>query len=681
MILKALSDFAEQVGLVEGMAIRDRLVHLILQIDADGQIQASAPWSVRTRQVLDPRKGTAREEDGQVLSMPEFPGVNAGGKAHFLADSVEKVLGLLGKTGEPVPDDGKNAAKAFEHYWKRVADAHAETKDAGLAAMLKFRDRYLVVADRKGSLEEIVGVVPVGKEARPTFSARTGGGPKPLEGRTITFRVGASSPHVFDASPLRDYWAAQFRRERFADTTADPASGRGTCLVTGETNVPIAEVHRTLIKGVPGLPPIGGYLVSFDKETPSLRSYGFEKGWNAPVSEGAAAAYALGLNSLLADRKTRKKLGESVLCSWVDVSPEAGGAFLDLLDAPTADSRSKFFEAFEAGRFAHALDVGHYRSLTLAANGGRVVVRRWLDEPLREAITAVRHWFDDLETEAIAVPKASAKPSGRRPSKGADPAAPAPEAPTFSPFAIHALAAATARVPSEVQPTTYDALYRAALDLGRFNPRSLLVPTLGRLKIAAAGRGNGVRFDTPRFALLKLILLRSGDPPMPVDRFLCETNDKPYNCGRLLAVLDDLQRAAQGQVGADIVSRFYGAASTYPKTVFGRLMGLAKVHEKKLKKSGDSKQRGKGWALQSRVNDIAALFGPADGRDAPDFPALLTPEQQARFALGFHQQKAADDRALKEYQARKAAGKDAVDADPVLEALAEVHAVPEIAPE
>jgi len=680
VILKALSDHAKQVGLVEGMAIKHRLVHLILRIDTDGQVFAPAPWIVLTRPILDPKKGTTREEPGKALPMPEYPGVNAGGKAHFLADSAEKVLGLLGKSGEPVPDDGKNAAKAFEHYWKRIADAHVETKAPELAALLKFRERYLAVADRKGSLEAIVGIVPVGKETRLTFSARTSQGPFPLEGRTITFRVGSSNSHIFaDGSPLRDYWASQFRRERFADSPADPATGRGTCLVTGETNVPIAEVHRTPIKGVPGLPPIGGYLVSFGDETPSLRSYGFEKGWNSPVSEDAALAYALGLNSLLADKNTRKKLGDSVLCSWVDIDPEAGGVFLDLLDAPSADSRSKFFQEFETGRFAHAFQAGHYRSLTLAANGGRVVVRRWLDEPLREVVKAVRRWFDDLETEAIAIPRAASKVAGRKSSKTASPDPPSPEAPTFNPLAIHALAAVTARVPSEVQTTTYDALYQAAHDPSRFRPGSLLAPVLGRLRIAAAQRGNGVRFDTSRFALLKLILLRSGDQPMAVDRFLCETNDKPYNCGRLLAVLDDLQRAAQGQVGADIVSRFYGAASTYPKTVFGRLMDLAQHHKKKLAKSSDPRQRSKGWALMARVNDISAKFGPAEGRDTPDFPALLTPEQQARFALGFHQQKAADDRAIKKYLADKAAGK--ADADPILAALAEVRPGAENAPE
>lgn len=668
MILQALSDYARRAGLIEGMDTRERPVHLVLRIDRDGSVSAADPWLVLTRPVIDPRKGTSREEVGKPLVMPEFPGVNAGGKAHFLADSAEKVLGLLARTGEPIAEDGKNAAKAFDHYWQRIADAFAETGDAELGAMLKFRDRYLT-GDRKASLSGIAGIRPFGKDGKPAFVAIRGEASEPLEGRTMTFQVGATSPHVFaEGSPLREYWKRQFHRERFADGPAGSAANRGACLVTGERDVPIAGVHRTLIKGVPGLPPIGGYVVSFDESTPSLRSYGFEKGWNAPVSEDAAAAYALGLNALLADPHSRKRIGDSVLCSWVDVDREAAGSILDFLEGPTADSRTKFFAEFEAGRFAHAFRAGHYRSLTLAANGGRVVVRRWLDEPLEEAVAAALRWFDDLSIEAIEVPRKPAK-TVKKASGGSGPGGEPPTAP--NPLSILSLAATTARVPSEVATTTFDALYRAALDPARFNPASLLAAVLRRLAIAAAERGNGVRFHTSRFALVKLILTRSGDQPMTVERVLCETNDRAYNCGRLLAVLDDLQRAAQGDVGADIVSRFYGAASTYPQTVFGRLLALAEVHKKKLSKSGSPKLRSKGRALGSRVRNIASLIRPEAGAGVPEFPALLTPPEQGRFALGFQQQKAADERAIRQYLADKAAGKAAEDA--TLDAISDLR--------
>ena len=680
MILKALRDYALRVELVEDMAVRGRPVHLILRIDRDGRPLASAPWEAQSDDVPDPKKpGTMKQVPFKILSMPEYPGVNAGGKAHFLADSAEKVLGLSAATGDPIPAANKNAVKAFEYYWKRIADAHEATQNADLAALLRFRDLFLAAPDRAAALAAIVGVEPFGKEGNPTVVARTSGGPAPLEGKTITFQVGLTADHVFaENSGLIDYWREQFKRERFAEAPAGSTANLGICLVTGTVEspveVPIAEVHRTTIKGVPGLPPIGGYLVSFDKSTPSLRSYGFEGGWNAPVSEDAAAAYALGLNHILAQRGLTRKLGDSVICSWVDLRPELGEVVLDILNTPTRDALAAFLDAFErGGRYHDTLSSGFYRSLTLAANGGRVVVRRWLDEPLTEVVKAVDAWFKDLDIEAIEVPKKAEKGAKSKRSAEATPPHPSQEArQPHAPLSIYNLAATTARVPSEVQDGTYDALYRAALQPARFNPLALLGPVLQRLKIAAAERGNGIRFDTSRFALIKLILKRSGDQPMTAERVLCEeTNDPPYNCGRLLAVLDVLQWAAQGQVGADVVSRFYGAASVYPANAFHTMLKLAKAHEKKLKKSGDPKQKRKGWALSARVNDILARLQPGGEGAAPEFPSILSPKEQGRFALGFHQQKAADHRAIKKYLADKAAGK--VPEDPKMEALAESH--------
>ncbi|MDB5351988.1 MAG: CRISPR-associated protein Cas8c/Csd1, subtype [Planctomycetota bacterium] len=658
MILKALSDYAERVGLIGGMDVKERLVHLVLCIDHDGHLLNVAPWILLDREVPELKKGTMKREAGKLLRMPEFPGVNAGGKAHFLADSAEKVLGLFAKTGEPIPADGKNPVKAFEHYWKRIADAFAETKDAELDAILKFRDHYLTTSDRKESLAPIVGVEPVGKEGKLAFSAKTRNGPVPLEGRTITFKVGATSPHVFaEGSPLRDFWKAQFKRERFVEQPADSTANCGVCLVTGDEDVPIAEVHRTLIKGVPGLPPIGGYMVSFDEMTPSLRSYGFEKGWNAPVSEDAAAAYALGLNDLLSNRETRQKLGgNAVLCSWVDINREAGAEFLTILNALSADAVSKFIEEFKNGRFRHAFEAGRYRSVTLAANGGRVVVRRWLDEPLKEVVNAVETWFKDLDIEAIEVPRKAEKSKKRKDVPGTDSVTPTVEPSSFSsPLSIYALVGTTARVASEVQSTTYDLLYRAALDVERCSPQALLAPVLQRLRIAAVEHGNAIRFHTSRFALIKLILNRSEarimseDRPLAIKRELAETDDPAYNCGRLLALLDDMQyQAHQGEVGADVVARFYGNASTFPANVFSRLLRLEKHHRAKARK--DPKTVAAAIAIGRKMDDVIAIFPQSGPRAAPDFPGVLSLRDQGRFAIGFHQQKAESER---ERKARK----------------------------
>ena len=180
--------------------------------------------------------------------------------------------------------------------------------------------------------------------------------PRPLEKAMITFSVGASSGLIFqEGSPLHDYWRGAFNRERFVEIPEDGKSGsaarRGICLVTGAENELVAESHRTLIKGVPGLPPIGGYLVSFDKSSPALTSFGFEGGWNAPVSETAAAGYALAINQILTDEHCRRRFGGAVLASWIDGEHELTDQLnKTTLEPPSSKGDvSEFFRQFEAG--------------------------------------------------------------------------------------------------------------------------------------------------------------------------------------------------------------------------------------------------------------------------------------------------------------------------------------------
>lgn len=102
-----------------------------------------------------------------------------------------------------------------------------------------------------------------------------------------------------------------------------------------------------------------------------------------------------------------------------------------------------------------------------------------------------------------------------------------------------------------------------------------------------------------------------------------------YHCGRLLAVLEIIQRrAADGQLNTTLVDRFYGAASSTPATVFGALIRGAQPHVSKLRKN----KRGLAVRLEQEMEDVLAAL--------PAFPPILTVKQQAVFALGYYHQRA-----------------------------------------
>jgi len=111
-----------------------------------------------------------------------------------------------------------------------------------------------------------------------------------------------------------------------------------------------------------------------------------------------------------------------------------------------------------------------------------------------------------------------------------------------------------------------------------------------------------------------------------------ERTEAAYHCGRLLAVLEQIQQAALGRnVNTTIVDRFYGTASTAPATVFGTLLGQAQPHLSKLRRSN---RENAAYALQSRLEEVLLRL--------PNFPRTLTLQDQALFALGYYHQRAHD---------------------------------------
>jgi len=104
-----------------------------------------------------------------------------------------------------------------------------------------------------------------------------------------------------------------------------------------------------------------------------------------------------------------------------------------------------------------------------------------------------------------------------------------------------------------------------------------------------------------------------------------------YHCGRLLAVLASLQRAALPNVEAGVVQRFYAAASATPALVLGRILRTAQFHLDKVR--ADSP----GLAAWYE-NRIAEIMGALKD----NIPATLSLEEQSLFALGYYQQLAQD---------------------------------------
>jgi CRISPR-associated protein Csd1 len=189
-------------------------------------------------------------------------------------------------------------------------------------------------------------------------------------------------------------------------------------------------------------------------------------------------------------------------------------------------------------------------------------------------------------------------------------------------FPLWQLALATAFESAAVAPDTSERLLTAALTGGPA-PESLLALCLKRLMSEGSQA-----FRASRMALIKLVLIRKG---VSVSEQLDPNESHPaYVHGRLLAVFEQIQFAALGEVNANVVDKFYGTMSSAPGMVVGRLQDNARNHLRKLR--GD--KPGAAKALETRLMDVLGLLGAAPP------PARLSLQDQGRFALGYYHEKA-----------------------------------------
>ncbi len=422
---------------------------------------------------------------------------------------------------------------------------------------------------------------------------------RPTDGVTILW--GERFP--VDDDRWHNWWRA-FRRG--LRTTPDSETPHHLDLITGEPAVPAATHPK-----VSGLADVGGQsagsaVVSFDKD--AFTSYGLEQSANCAMSEESAAAYCAALNDLLAHHA--RTLGGVKVVHWfqraVPLDP------FDFLNDPPEVEELTAQE--QARRLLDAIHTGdrpdlagnRYYAITMSGSGGRVMVRDWMEGGFEALLGNVLAWFSDLEIV-------------RRDGAGLAP-----------PPKFLAVIGATVRDLKEAPAPFIATMLRVALS-GAPIPRSAMTRALERVRvdIVQDATPNHARMGLIRAYHVRNCRLR-GEIAMSEATTPGLNPEHPspaYHCGRLMAILAGLQRAALGDVGAGVVQRYYAAASSTPSLVLGRLTRLSQFHLNKL--AGDKPGLAR-W-YEDRIGEVYTRLGDA-------IPKTLTPEEQSLFALGYYQQ-------------------------------------------
>lgn len=643
MLLKVLHDLADRENLLRDLHVEQRPVHLLIPISTSGEFIGEGVISLHSQD----RKG--KTVLGRKLTFPRFPGENNGGRAYFLAESCTHILGIETPSGTGLSLNLKkkpNAVKSFLHFWEQIEAAEREIASPVLKAVLRFRESYL--HETEGCLVHKLPFIEL-KEGKPKgkrvpelrVCARTSGGEWiPLANLTLSFQVDGNL--IFSPDPddsLHRYWREQYRKIAFSEANSiERAGGRGLCMITEVRDAPIARSHKPKILRVPNLSS-GGYLVSFAREAPAFSSFGFEMGENAPISETAAASYALGLQRLLDSENNSLRTGPSAVCFWVRSRPEKTRMFASMLNQADPKAVADFLRNPWQGINRGLAKQEDFYSVTLSGNAGRVVVRHWMQLTLERAVENFADWFKDLE-----IVRFRANEEGEGTGKISGSAYPdTDKRARVHPLALFRLACATVREAKDLRTHVVGQLYRAALE-GSAPSVSLAKLILDELRSALVGdspKKQRYPFSPSRFALLKLILNRNrkGDEPM-IQPQIFETDDEAYNCGRLLAVLAEAQeRAHEFKLeGPGIAERYFGTASVSPSSVLPLLIRLNRHHLEKIRKSNQYSHHAR--FIEKEIQSIMAHFTSRTAGQPPAFPRYLDLKKQGRFAIGFYQQKA-----------------------------------------
>lgn len=618
MIFPALHRFAVTRGLLDDLDFTEQTIHAIVDLRADGSFIGIFP--------VGDKKSPLKKNVSRIGAR------NSAAIACLGADTANRILPGLD------PDANRLALETQSLFLAQLKVAHLATAHPGIAAVTQFLAR--LAADEAARLA-----------IKAAFDAQ-----KLKVSDWITFQVAGHDGYLIEWAPLKAWWREHCTAARTA-TTAGSTEPLIPCIVTGQLCAPV-RTHGTRIKVAPGGLPGGVALVSSDK--PAFGSYGFEKSLVSPMSEAAVEGYIRAINYLgdKAHPDHHHRTADTIFLFWCDRpeltanpakaieegAPELTGNWLidDLATAPPviplSDSpitAKNTFGSIDAGALAAGADASAARFYCLALSGSsaRGVIRSWIDQPLKDAVSHMKAWFADL---TLPLDRPIYDPRDLKIKDARKRRVLAAAGDLYSRWALWRLIGALeGKGDSPAELARHRTQLFACALLGRTQPVPLELIAVACRRIATTGECPPPRAALIQFLLRRYLLQQQKLPSTAmsdIDQSI--QNSRAFLCGRLLRILESAQYYAVGDVNATVVDKFYSAASATPGAVFGLLMAKLHDHLAKAKKSPKPNEQRAAGALTNRVAEISALLADQGG-----FPKTFSPEEQGAFALGFYSEK------------------------------------------
>ena len=377
---------------------------------------------------------------------------------------------------------------------------------------------------------------------------------------------------------------------------------KGVCLVTGKDDH-IAKLHP-VIKNIRGAQAAGASLVSFNAT--AFNSYGKENGYNAPVSEYAAFAYASALNKLVSDNDHRVFAGDTTVVCWTEDGESAyqdvfAGIFNSDDEVKQKDLHDTILSIVNGNEVKwEGIPLNpsnNFYILGISPNSARLSVRFFIQNTFGKVMENLLKNQQRMEM---------VKPGFEK----------------FNYIPLWRILGETVNKKSrdkKCKPHLAGDVLNSIINDYNY-PSTLYYGILGR--ISAEQNINWVKAS-----VLKAYLLKNYDSKykeeITVD-YNENSNNKAYLLGVLFSNLEEIQNTANPGIKSTIRDRYFTAASSTPSRVFPILIDLAQNHIKKIPNVGAKVN------CQKMLTETMSKLGDK-------FPNRLKLDEKGMFQLGYYQ--------------------------------------------
>ncbi len=545
---------------------------------SEGWCQAKVSYAVNLREdgsVKGIMSLKQEEERGKktvwipaIRTVPEMVSRSSGICANFLCDNSKFMLGI----------DTQGSGKRVQECFDAAKEKHLSILNGVESRMAKAVKAFFCTWDPK--------TAKTNPRLQEIWEDITDGG-------NLIF--------VMDASEAQEDEAI---RQAWQNLQTEKEEGqKGICLVTGRKEN-IARIH-TKIKGVQGAQSSGASLVSFNE--PAFESYGKKQSYNASVGEYAAFAYTTALNYLLSQQKYVFRFGDTTVVFWAESGEKLYQDVFRMSVRPVKNNQEVIRNVFENLRRNQAVMVDdisldpeqQFYILGLAPNAARLSVRFFYQNNFGMILENLRNHYSRMQI---------VKPQWKEEEY----------------LGIDDMLFETVNQNTRDKnplPNLPGGVLRAVLSDSRY-PENLYSSVIIRIR-AEQGKITYGRAAIIKACLIQNYHLQKEGNFVALNQ---ETNDTPYVLGRMFALLEAIQKEANGEINTTIRDKYFNAACANPATIFSILMKLKNSHIRKIEKKEE-------WKKIYYEKQLTELMGKINA-----YPKMLTLEEQGRFILGYYHQ-------------------------------------------